>query len=202
MMSQSEIAFSTSKTGSQVASLFGKQLSSFINPEQEAANWCQHYKEVFKRKKSVVVLGLACGHHVKALYENYLGPIYVVETISALREAWTSQALQYPRVHVLSLSEFEMEIAKGELLLPIGVLTYAPAIAHDANTYRSLFNLFSGRDAESLENQFKLRGQDHFFLPKELNFQDPKESFKKLALAEGINFRWKTLFQLLGEIVK
>lgn len=196
-----ELEFLQSKTGSRVARYGGRQLSSFIDPEREALVWVDHYAQNFKRKKAVVVLGLACGHHIRTLKNVFKGKIYVVELIEELRTKWVEEN-QDPDIHVSGVEEFKKIVVEGTLILPLGVLTFAPALVTDLSVYKDLYDTLSGRSVNALHKQFELRGQSHFFIPSNLNFNDPRESYRKLAQSEGLEHRWRSLFQLLGEVVK
>lgn len=189
--------------GHPVASCSGRQMSSFVNPHKEAVEWVKHYEKSLLGRDCAVILGLGSGYHIGTLAEIFSGRMIVVEKFPKLVDHFRKT---FP--HLKSRIEFTLleSIDEKKLLscklTSYAVLTFAPAIYFSRAEYQKVFNLLAGRSAESLNNQFKLRGVDHYFCPSTLSFDSPSESYRQLAKDQALPLRWKNLFRMMGELIK
>lgn len=167
----SEIHFLMARNSELVFTLDGRHLSSAINPTREAHQWVSHHQSQWKDRESVIVLGLGCGYHVRALKAATAAQVLVLEPdLGVIKSAL--------RVHPFDLQEsqiFRLEDASSLRRHPAlqeatkrsyCVLTHEPS----AFLYRELFGtakqFLLGRQREGLIWLFKNRG---FQLPADFD---------------------------------
>src|SRR6516162_293586 len=92
------IEFSMAKNSELTFTVDGRHLCSSINPSKEAKSWVVHHEKYWKNCETVIVVGLGCGYHVRALQIAGCPHVIAVEPSKGV----ISAAL---RVHPLDLQE-------------------------------------------------------------------------------------------------
>lgn len=200
-----KVEFHLTEMGKSVASLSGRQLSSFVDPCKEAHNWVDHYKHLISGKDVIFVLGLGSGYHVDELLRGTKSKIVVVEQlpdlISHFEKNFNSET---KRIQFISLDESSNEFKK--ILCDKGVrystLTFAPAILHEQKRYARIYEDLSGRSSRGVQTHFMLRGVDQFFSPEGIDFQSPGKAYRSLAQDQALSSRWQNVFKMMSELVK
>ncbi len=75
----SDLFFSMAKNSELIFTRKGKHLCSCVHPTREAHQWVSHHQSRWNNSESVIVLGLGCGYHVRALKAAASAAIYVLE---------------------------------------------------------------------------------------------------------------------------
>ncbi len=199
-----DLEISTGEQGQTLVRYRKRQLCSFIDPISEARQWVEHYRDEMGLSQSLVLLGLGAGHHVLEVKRNFNGKIVVIEKISQLIERFRSEN---PSSFLADIHFIELDRINGisdfeSFKRPFGVMTFAPAIYSHLKEYEDLYALLKGRSPKNINEQFKLRGHDHFFCPQSLDTQSPAEMYKRLAHESSLGLRWQKIFKILGEIIR
>lgn len=198
-----EVILQKTEKGLPVVSVNGRQTCSFVDPEKEADDWVKHYAEVIRGRTHVVVLGLGSGYHVEELLKATTASVFIVENNDRIIEnfkrnfASAQTRIQIFRTSLDSLSRLAQVLEGSFVTLP-----FAPAVIFDRERYQSVYEWLCGRTTAHLAAQFELRGVDHFFCSDELDFQSPAQTYRQIAEQESLPARWRTLFKMMGELIK
>lgn len=98
-----EIHFATAKNSELIFTSDGRHLCSSVRPTKEAQNWFNHHQGLYQNCRSVFVLGLGCGYHVRALRMSGEFNVIVLENSHDIVQA----AL---KVHPLDLRESDIVV--------------------------------------------------------------------------------------------
>jgi hypothetical protein len=166
----SEIEFLVAKNSELVFKVAGRHLASAFNPTKEAHGWINHHQEIWRDCETIIVLGVGCGYHLRALKSASGAKILALDRDKKIIQA----AL---RIHPLELSESEVAV-----LAPLTEISAHPAfiqatrgsyavLVHEASAfvrpelYQSAKDFLLGRTAEGLRWVLQNRGQKVGDLP-------------------------------------
>lgn len=201
-----KISVSQTQAGQPVVSFSGRQLCSFVNPEDEARMWVQHYSDMIEGKNLIVVLGLGSGYHVQALREETAASLLVIEKSPELIALFKKNfnPILNEDLHFLELSDdlSKLKSIVGGFKSSYATLTFAPAVYAFHGEYKTIYAYLNGRNLEHLNFQFSLRGVDHYFCPTNLSESSPVEAFRNLAKDQNLSVKWRHLFRMMGEIIR
>lgn len=62
-----EIHFETAKNSELIFTVNGRHLCSSVHPTKEARQWIAHHESLWRDCRGVIILGLGCGYHVRAM---------------------------------------------------------------------------------------------------------------------------------------
>jgi|GEM_PF-4752159 len=96
-----DVHFETARNSELIFTYQQRHLCSSIHPTREAQQWASYHQAKWRECRSIIVLGLGCGYHVRALKMATDARIVVLEPSREVIQA----AL---RVHPLDLSESEL----------------------------------------------------------------------------------------------
>jgi hypothetical protein len=167
----SDVNFSFAKNSELIFTFGGRYLCSSINPTKESQQWVASQQERWKDSDAIIVLGLGCGYHVRALRSISHADVVAVETNRTMISAAS-------RVHPLDLKEsdvvhFESEsdLASSPALVRATQKSYT-VLLHDPSVFlrRDLFlaarRFLLGRNQDGLKWLFKNRN-----IPANSDFQ-------------------------------
>jgi hypothetical protein len=158
----SDVHFLFAKNSELIFTVDGRHLCSSVNPTKEAQQWTTNHQDHWKDCGAVIVLGLGCGYHVRALRTATHLEVVAVETDPAV----ISAAL---RVHPLDLKESEIvsfaeesDLTQSDALIRATRKSYA-VVLHDASIFTKRSQMLAvrrfllGRQKDGLEWLFKNR---------------------------------------------
>jgi hypothetical protein len=161
----SSIHFSTARNSELIFTTGDRHLCSSIHPTREAQQWIAHHQAKWRDCRSILVVGLGCGYHVRAL-KMAAGPETCVLALEPSREV-IQAAL---RVHPLDLSETDLvqwssieDIKKSSVLTEATLRSYAvllhePSAFANPAQYQEAKDFLLGRQEEGLRWLFANRG--------------------------------------------
>ena len=158
-----DVQFGFAKNSELIFTLKGRHLCSSINPTREAHQWASVHQESWKDCDAIIVLGIGCGYHVRALQGISQAQVVAIDP----NQEVVAAAL---RVHPLDLKETEAlaldSTSKFEKCLPLeqatrksyAVLVHEPSAASHPELFTELKDFLLGRRAEGLQWLFRNRG--------------------------------------------
>lgn len=174
----SDIHFETARNSELIFTLRGRHLCSSIHPTKEAQQWIAHHHSLWHECRSIIVLGLGCGYHVRALKMSPDAKVLVLEPSRDVIQA----AL---RVHPLDLSEAELfhwtsvnDITVVPALVEAtkqsyAVLLHEPSAFSNPDLYTETKEFLLGRKEQGLRWLFHNRGVEMPAMSetREINFK-------------------------------
>jgi hypothetical protein len=197
--------------GEKVIRFEGRLLASRFNPSQEARDWLARRPEFLTKVRTIIVLGMASGHHIAELVEKTEAKILVIDTNEQILE--TSQTIQsFPtnRVvveHVRNSRDLRSRVqVKKAVAESFIVLAHPVSALLDGKVYDECRAQLLGRDWGALTWQWKLRNGPDF----DTNSRIDGAPFNPLTiydleqteLVQNSEEREKLLFRALRELVK
>lgn len=196
--------------GEKVIRYDGRLLASRFNPGQEARDWIERRREFLSKVRTVIVLGMASGHHVAELLQQTQGKILVIDTQAEILEA-AAKLHDFPagRVTVECVRNARELRASGPVKKAVAesfvVLAHPSSALLDGKVYEECRAQLLGRDWGSLTWQWKLRDAPDFDNharidagPKALTIYDLEQT----ELVQNSEERERLLFRALRELVK
>ena len=159
----SEVHFETAKNSELIFTVSGRHLCSSVHPTKEAQQWISYHQALWQNCRTIVVLGLGCGYHVRALKNATDADVVVLEASREVIQA----AL---RVHPLDLRESEIvhwssvEVLKASKALiaatksSYAVLIHEPSAFGNPELYSQTKEFLLGRKSDGLRWLFENRG--------------------------------------------
>lgn len=158
-----DVYFETARNSELIFTYQRRHLCSSIQPTREAQAWIAHHQKQWRDCRTIIVLGLGCGYHVRALKMATDARVLVLEPSREVIQA----AL---RVHPLDLNESDLfhlpttEAVAG--ILPIAeatknsycVLVHEPSAFAHPSLYLETKEFLLGRKASGLRWLFQNRG--------------------------------------------
>jgi hypothetical protein len=196
--------------GEKVIRFEGRLLASRFNPRQEAREWAERRREFLGKVRTVIVLGMASGHHVAELLERCHANILVLDTNEQLLSAGQSLH-EFPsgRVsceHVRGIRDLRASArVKKAVTESFVVLAHPSSALLDGKIYEDCRTQLLGRDWGSLTWQWKLRNAPGFDLNSRIDGADKPLTIYDLEMTELVQNseeREKLLFKALRELVK
>jgi hypothetical protein len=158
-----DIHFETAKNSELIFTSGGRHLCSTIHPTKEARQWIAHHESLWKNCRTIIVLGLGCGYHVRALKMiNTPARVFVLEPSQEIMQA----AL---KIHPFDLGQSEIAIWKNRKDLEdnyhlrnitkksYAVLTHEPSAFANPEFYADAKQFLLGRDTAGLRWLFENR---------------------------------------------
>ncbi len=197
--------------GEKVIRFGGRLLASRFNPRQEAREWIDRRPEFLEKVRTVIVLGMASGHHVAELLDRTDAKILVIDTHEQILTA--SQGLHmFPasRVtfeHVKTARELRASMqVKKAVLGSFVVLMHPASLLIDAKVYEECRAQLLGRDWGALTWQWKLRNAPGFDAHSRIDRASDMPltiyDLEQTELVQNSEEREKLLFKALRELVK
>jgi hypothetical protein len=163
--------FSLAKNSELIFTQQGRHLASSVHPTREAHQWVAHHEAQWKDAETILVLGIGCGYHLRALASTSKKRVIGCD----INKDFVRGAL---RIHPLDLKESEMclfenlnDLEHNTALTKATQTSYA-VLVHEASVFanRPLFqeaqHFLLGRTRAGLQWLFANRGLG------ELNFQE------------------------------
>lgn len=154
----------------------GRHLCSTVDPSKEAEQWDQHHASRTAACKAIIVLGIGCGYHLRALKKKSRSiRVIGVESSKPVQAA----ALQ---VHPLDLHSDEFvdsadhQIVREATREPYAVLVHEATAFGDPTLYQTR-NFLLGRTPSGLRWLFQNRGWE---IPDAGKFEEGLLSLKSL----------------------
>lgn len=195
--------------GEKVIRFEGRLLASRFNPGQEARDWLARRPEFLEKVRTIIVLGIASGHHIAELITQTTAKILVIDTNEQILT--TAQAVHLPanRVvyeHVKKARDLRASAqVKSAVKESFVVLAHPTSMLLDRKTYEECQQQLLGRDWGALNWQWKLRNGPTFDTnarvgtgPEALTIYDLEQT----ELVQNSEEREKLLFRALRELVK
>jgi len=196
--------------GEKVIRFQGRLLASRFNPRQEAREWIDRRPEFLGKVRTIIVLGMASGHHVAELLERSQAKILVIDTHEQILT--TGQSLHmFPasRVtfeHVKSARDLRSSAqVKKAVTESFVVLTHPSSLLLDGKVYEECRAQLIGRDWGALTWQWKLRDAPGFDTNARIDGPDKTLTIYDLEqteLVQNSEEREKLLLRALRELVK
>ena len=196
--------------GEKVIRYDGRLLASRFNPGQEARDWIDRRREFLDKVRSVIVLGMASGHHVAELINQTEAKIIVIDTRESILNA-AAKLHSFPagRIfleHVSSARELRANQAvKKAVAESFVVLAHPSSALLDGKIYEECRGQLLGRDWGSLTWQWKLRDAPGFDTNARIDSGAPALTIYDLEqteLVQNSEERERLLFRALRELVK
>jgi hypothetical protein len=158
-----DIHFGFAKNSELTFTVDGRHLCSSHNPTREAQSWVIDHRAELENCEGVIVLGVGCGYHIRALMTTLQIQVVVVEAHRSIAEASL-------RAHPLDLSEANVVVAadlttvrESRVLKTLTTKSYAvigfePSFAQSPEFYRAARTFMLGRSVEGLAWLFGNRG--------------------------------------------
>jgi len=159
----SEVHFETAKNSELIFTLAGRHLCSSVQPSREAQQWISYHQSLWENCQTVIVLGLGCGYHVRALKMATDANILVLDSSRAVIEAALrvhpldfrdSDIIFWDSVQNLSFSKPLIAATKNAY----AVLIHEPSAFENPDLFLTTKAFLLGRKAEGLRWLFQNRG--------------------------------------------
>lgn len=197
--------------GEKVIRFGGRLLASRFNPRREAREWIDRRPEFLEKVRTVIVLGMASGHHIAELIGRTEAKILVIDTHEPLLTAGQNLHM-FPanRVvfeHVKSARELRASAqVKKAVLGSFVVLMHPASILLDGKIYEECRAQLLGRDWGALTWQWKLRNGPGFDTNSRIDATSDTPltiyDLEQTELVQNSEEREKLLFKALRELVK
>jgi hypothetical protein len=189
----------------------GRLLASRFNPRQEAREWLARRTEFLTKVRTIIVLGMASGHHIAELVEATQARILVIDTNEEILAA--GQAIHsFPadRViveHVRNSRDLRSSVqVKKAVAESFIVLVHPVAALLDGKVFEDCRTQLLGRDWGALTWQWKLRNGPSFDINSRIDgvSLNPLTIYdlEQTELVQNSEEREKLLFRALRELVK
>lgn len=159
----SELGFTLAKNSELIFTDQGRSLCSQVNPTREAHQWVSHHEASWRDREAIIVLGVGCGYHLRALAAAANVAVFGCD----LNCAHIAGAL---RIHPLDLREANLihftkteDLASNNALRNVtqksfAVLLHEPTAFVHSDSYRRAKHFLLGRTADGLAWLFENRG--------------------------------------------
>jgi hypothetical protein len=158
----SEVQFEFAKNSELIFTMNGRHLCSSFNPTREAHQWATFHQPQWKDCEAIVVLGVGCGYHIRALQSLSKAQVVALDSNPSIVAA----AL---RVHPLDLKDSDtiaVEEVSSSILpaleqatrKPYSVLIHEPSAFARPEWFSSTKDFLLGRNPKGLQWLFKTRG--------------------------------------------
>ncbi len=200
----------SAETGEKVLRFQGRLLASRFDPTREAQEWVASRRKFLGKVRSVFVLGLGSGHHVRELLKATDANIVVLESnADILQAAFDLHGFDPKRVslhHVANARALrKIDEVKAAVSKSFIVLSHAPSCALAAEIYKDCRAQLIARDWGNLNWQWKLRGSADFDRTPRIDGTGETLSLHDLEqteLVQSSEEREKLLLKALRELVK
>lgn len=159
----SDLHFETARNSDRIFSCGGRHLCSTVDPTREADQWVQAQAGLIGGCQSVIVLGLGCGYHVRALKRLNEFRVHVLETSEeVIHAAFKIHPLDLFPGDVLPLPDleslFENEEIKDASRESFAVVLHEPSLALNPTLYHQTRDFLLGRHPKGVRWLFVNRG--------------------------------------------
>lgn len=196
--------------GEKVIRYEGRLLASRFNPGQEARDWIAGRPEFLDKVRTIIVLGMASGHHVAELVAKTTAKILVIDTNELILS--TAQVVHHfsaDRVifeHVRQARDLRASAqVKKAVQESFVVLVHPTSILLDRTAYEDCRAQLLGRDWGALNWQWKLRNGPSFDTNARVGSDREALTIYDLEqteLVQNSEERERLLFRALRELVK
>lgn len=200
----------SAESGERVLRFQGRLLASRFDPAREAREWIASRREFLNKVRTVFVLGLGSGHHVRELLPATPARIVVLEAnADVLQAAFDLHGFDAARVGLHHLPNAralrKIDEVKAAVTKSFVVLSHAPSCALAPELYKESRAQLVARDWGNLNWQWKLRGAADFDRTPRIDGGSEALSLHDLEqteLVQNSEEREKLLFKALRELVK
>jgi len=196
--------------GEKVIRYQGRLLASRFDPRREAREWLDKHPEFLDKVRTVIVLGMASGHHIAELVERCPARILVIEANEQILAA--AQALHlFPAGRVAFENVKTARALRASVQVKKAVAESFVVLAHpasqllDGKLYEECRTQLLGREWGALSWQWKLRNVPGFDTNPRIEGAGCALTIYDLEqteLVQNSEERERLLFKALRELVK
>ena len=199
-----------SAAGDKILKADGRLLASRFDPMREARNWLAQRGPFLSQVRTVFVLGLGSGYHIKALLERTSARILVLEACPEIaRNAAQIFAFDEQRVRIEHVSETRsvrgIESVRAAAANSFVVLVHPASYTLKPSLYEECRTTLLARDWGNLTWQWRLQNAPDFERTARIDSRQTPLSIYDLEqteLVQNSEERERLLFKALRELVK
>ena len=197
--------------GEKVIRYQGRLLASRFNPRQEARDWLARRSEFLSKVRTIIVLGMASGHHIAELIEKTEAQILVIDTNEQIMAAGLAiHSFPLNRVileHIKNSRDLRSSVqVKKAVAESFVVLAHPVSVLQDGKVFDECRAQLLGRDWGALTWQWKLRNGPGFDTNSRIDGASVNPlsiyDLEQTELVQNSEEREKLLFRALRELVK
>ncbi|HMN69471.1 MAG TPA: hypothetical protein PKC28_13095 [Bdellovibrionales bacterium] len=196
--------------GAKVLRVDGCLTASRVAPVKEAREWLARRREFLDKVKTVFVLGLGSGHHVRALRESCRARIVVVEANADIVSMHAELGIVPADVQVLHADSLRAlrgnERVRELVTASFVVLTHPASVARGAEVYHEFRRLLIGRDWGTLNWQWNMRNGPSLDGTTRISGEDQAPltiyDLEQTELVQNSEEGERLVFKALRELVK